>query len=245
VEKYPVVLLTMAKRLTSLLPRLILHIDFALEWVQVNAGQVIYHQGDDSDAIYIVLNGRLRLVLNNEEAGMKVVGEYGQGESVGELEVMTESARPATLHAIRDTELAKFPKTLFNSLAQEHPGITIKISKIIASRMRALVEDPVFVQGKEKITGATNNKVSSTINLRTVAILPVTAGVPVVEFGSRLMNALTQIGATNGVTSLNQAAILNHLGRHAFSRMGKLKLSQYLADLEEKYGLVLYVAGKI
>jgi len=242
VEKYPVVLLTMAKRLTSLLPRLILHIDFALEWVQVNAGQVIYHQGDDSDAIYIVLNGRLRLVTNNEEAGMKVVGEYGQGESVGELEVMTESVRPATLHAIRDTELAKFPRTLFNSLAQEHPGITIKISKIIASRMRSLVEDPVFVQGKEKTTGATNNKVSSTINLRTVAILPVTAGVPVIEFASRLTNALTQIGATNGVTSLNHAAILNHLGRHAFSRMGKLKLSQYLADLEEKYGLVLYVA---
>jgi lysophospholipid hydrolase len=242
VEKYPVVLLTMAKRLTSLLPRLILHIDFALEWVQVDAGQVIYHQGDESDAIYIVLNGRLRLVLNKEEAGMRVVGEYGQGESVGELEVMTESARPATLHAIRDTEIAKFPKTLFNSLAQEHPGITIKISKIIASRMRALVEDPVFIQGEAN--GATNPKVSSTVNLRTVAILPVTAGVPVVEFGHRLMNALTQIGATNGVASLNQAAILNHLGRHAFSRMGKLKLSQYLADLEEKYGLVLYVAGK-
>jgi lysophospholipid hydrolase len=245
VEKYPVVLLTMAKRLTSLLPKLILHIDFALEWVQVSAGQVIYHQGDDSDAIYIVLNGRLRLVLNNEEAEMKVVGEYGQGESVGELEVMTESTRPATLHAIRDTELAKFPRTLFNSLAQEHPGITIKISKIIASRMRSLIEDPVFDQGKEKVTAATSNKVSSTLNLRTVAILPVTAGVPVVEFASRLMNALTQIGATNGVTSLNQAAILNHLGRHAFSRMGKLKLSQYLADLEEKYGLVLYVAGKL
>lgn len=244
VEKYPVVLLTMAKRLTSLLPRLILHIDFALEWVQVSAGQVIYHQGDDSDAIYIVLNGRLRLVLNNDEAEMKVVGEYGQGESVGELEVMTESTRPATLHAIRDTELAKFPKTLFNSLAQEHPGITIKISQIIASRMRALIEDPIFDQGKEKVTGAKSNKVSSTVNLRTVAILPVTAGVPVVEFGSRLMNALSQIGAANGVTSLNQAAILNHLGRHAFSRMGKLKLSQYLADLEEKYGLVLYVAGK-
>lgn len=244
VEKYPVVLLTMAKRLTSLLPRLILHIDFALEWVQVNAGQVIYHQGDDSDAIYIVLNGRLRLVLNNEEAGMRVVGEFGQGESVGELEVMTESTRPATLHAIRDTELAKFPKTLFNSLAREHPGITIKISKIIASRMRALVEEPVFTKSKKESSGATNNKVSSTINLRTVAILPVTAGVPVVEFGSRLLNALNQIGVPNGVTTLNQAAILNHLGRHAFTRMGKLKLSQYLADLEEKYGLVLYVAGK-
>lgn len=242
VEKYPIVLLTMAKRLTSLLPRLILHIDFALEWVQVNAGQVIHHQGDESDAIYIVLNGRLRAILEREDGGMQVVGEYGQGESVGELEVMTESARPATLHAIRDTELAKFPKTLFNSLALEHPGITIKISKIIAQRMRALVDNPLSDQGKENITGALSKSVTSTLNLRTTAILPVTAGVPVVEFGSRLLTALTQIGVANGVTSLNQSAILNHLGRHAFSRMGKLKLSQYLADLEERYGMLLYIA---
>ncbi|MCJ1481142.1 phosphatidylcholine and lysophosphatidylcholine phospholipase [Schaereria dolodes] len=242
VEKYPVVLLTMAKRLTSLLARLILHIDFALEWVQIDSGQVIYHQGDESDAIYIVLNGRLRAILEKDDGTMRVVGEYGQGESVGELEVMTESARPATLHAIRDTELAKFPKSLFNSLALEHPGITIKISKIIAQRMRALIEDPLNEQGKDKTSTATNKTVTSTLNLRTVALLPVTAGVPIVEFGNRLMSALTQIGVVNGLTSLNQAAILNHLGRHAFSRMGKLKLSQYLADLEERYGLLLYVA---
>ncbi len=242
VERYPVVLLTMAKRLTSLLPRLILHIDFALEWVQVNAGQVIHHQGDESDAIYIVLNGRLRAILERDDGGMRVVGEYGQGESVGELEVMTESLRPTTLHAIRDTELAKFPKTLFNSLALEHPGITIKISRIIAQRMRALIEDPYFEQGKSKTDTAASKNVTSTLNLRTIAVLPVTAGIPVVEFGSRLLNALTQIGVVNGVTSLNQAAILNHLGRHAFSRMGKLKLSQYLADLEERYGMLLYIA---
>ena len=240
VEKYPVVLLTMAKRLTSLLPRLILHIDFALEWVQVNAGEVIHHQNDESDAIYIVLNGRLRAVLEKADGSMRVVGEYGQGESVGELEVMTESARPATLHAIRDTELAKFPKSLFNSLALEHPGITIKISKIIAQRMRALIEDPLLEQDKKSV--APSNNATSAFNLRTVAILPVTAGVPVVEFGSRLLNALTQIGVVNGVTLLQHSVILNHLGRHAFSRMGKLKLSQYLADLEERFGMLLYVA---
>lgn len=244
VDRYPIVLLTMAKRLTSILPRLILHIDFALEWVQVNAGQVIYHNGDESEAIYIVLNGRLRLVEDRKDGGMSALAEYGQGESVGELEVLTETARSGTLHAIRDTELVKFPRTLFNSLAQEHPNITIKISKIIASRMRAAVDDPTKNSGKEAGSGATNNQRKSTMNLRTVAILPVTAGVPVVEFGNRLMNALAQVGPPNGATSLNQAAILNHLGKHAFNKMGKLRLSQYLADLEEKYGLVVYVAGK-
>lgn len=241
-ERHPIALLTLAKRLTSLLPPLLLHIDFALEWVQVNTGQVIYHQGDESDAIYLVLNGRLRSVLEGRDGKMTVIGEYGQGESVGELEVMTESTRPATLHAIRATELAKFPRSLFNSLAQEHPGITIQVSKLIAQRMRDLVEHPVTEKGMEQSNAGSVKTATSTINLRTVCILPVTAGVPVVEFGHRLLNALHQIGVTNGVTSLNQAAILNHLGRHAFTKMGKLKLSQYLADLEEKYGMVLYIA---
>jgi len=56
-----------------------LHIDFALEWVHVGAGQVIHHQGDESDAIYIVLNGRLRSVLEKADGKMQVLGEYGQG----------------------------------------------------------------------------------------------------------------------------------------------------------------------
>lgn len=241
VDKYPIVLLTMAKRLTSTLPPLILHIDFALEWLSVNAGQVIFHGGEESDAIYLVLNGRMRLIEDRKDGGVSVKAEFGQGESVGELEVLTESARSGTLHAIRDTEIVKFPRTLFNSLAQEHPSITIKISKMIASKMRTFVDDPAtYRDGRSR---ATVNKSSSTLNLRTVAILPVTAGVPVVDFGNRLLTALQQVGSRNGATSLNQSAILNHLGKHAFNKMGKLRLSQYLADLEEKFGLVLYVAG--
>lgn len=242
VDRYPIVLLTMAKRLTSLLPRLILHIDFALEWLSINAGQVIFHEGDESDAIYLVLNGRLRLVEERKDGGVNLKAEFGQGESVGELEVLTESLRSGTLHAIRDTEIVKFPRTLFNSLAQEHPNITIKISKMIASKMRTLVNDRAV--SKDGWGRATASKSSSTLNLRTVAVLPVTAGVPVVDFGNRLMTALAQVGTRNGATSLNQSAILNHLGKNAFNKMGKLRLSQYLADLEEKYGLVVYVAGE-
>lgn len=243
VDRYPIVLLTMAKRMTSLLPRLILHIDFALEWLSTDAGQVIFHEGEESDAIYLVLNGRLRLVEERKDGGVNLKAEYGQGESVGELEVLTDSERSGSLHAIRNTEIVKFPRTLFNSLAQEHPSITIKISKMIASKMRSLMNEPSV--SKEGWGRSSASKSSSTLNLRTIAILPVTAGVPVVDFGHRLMTALSQVGTRDGATSLNQSAILNHLGRNAFNKMGKLRLSQYLADLEEKYGLVVYVAGKL
>jgi lysophospholipid hydrolase len=53
-DRKPIVLLTLAKRLISLLSPLVLHIDSALEWMQVSAGQVIYRQGDPSDSFYIV-----------------------------------------------------------------------------------------------------------------------------------------------------------------------------------------------
>ncbi|KAK7745736.1 phosphatidylcholine and lysophosphatidylcholine phospholipase [Diatrype stigma] len=240
-ERYPIVLLTMAKRLTHLLPKLLLHIDFALEWVQVNAGQVLFRKDEESEAIYLVLNGRLRLIEDRKDGGVNVRAEFGQGDSVGELEVLTESSRTGTLHAIRDTELVTFPRTLFNSLAQEHPNITIKISKIIAARMRLLVDNPAN-SGQDAASNPSVNKTSSPLNLRTVAVLPIRSGTPVVEFGNRLMNALSQVSPSNGATSLTQSAILSHLGKHAFNKMGKLKLSQYLADLEEKYGLVVYIA---
>ena len=240
VERYPVLLLILAKRLTSLLDRLILHMDFALEYLQVDAGQKIYGQNERSDAFFIVLNGRLRAIEQQKDKAVSVLGEYGHGDSVGELEVLTDTNRPGSLHAIRDSELAKIPRTLFNSLAQEHPAITMKMSKILAKRMRALVYQMGMGTTKEQnaIGGAKNP--SATVNLRTVGILPNRDGVPVADFANRLMSALTQIGTS--VVLLTQAAIFKHLGRHAFSKMGKLKLSQYLSDLEEQYSLIIYVA---
>jgi hypothetical protein len=201
---------------------LVLHIDFALEWIQVNAGQVIYHQNDPSDAIYIVLNGRVRTLTTTHE----VVGEYGRGESVGELEVLTDQKRGSTLHAIRDTELARFPKTLFNALALEHPRISMQIYKMIANRMKP---------------PNTLSAAKSTVNLRTVGILPVRHGIPIMEFAKNLQRGIAA-GVGVGCQLLNQERVLETLGRHAFNRMGKLKLAGWLGELEERWDMVLYVA---
>lgn len=77
-------------------------------------------------------------------------------------------------------------------------------------------------------------------NLKTVAILPSTREVPVMDFAKKLHTALEGIGAPT--SSLNQASVTEHLGRHAFTRMGKLKVAGWLADLEQRYRIVLYIA---
>ena len=96
---------------------IVLHIDASLDWMQVNAGQVLWRPQDASDSFYIVINGRLRAITESEDGAVAIVGEYGQGDTVGELDVITSSPRRNTVHAIRDTELIRMPQTLFNAIS--------------------------------------------------------------------------------------------------------------------------------
>lgn len=86
-DRRPIVLLTLAKRLISLLPPLVVHIDSALEWMQVNSGQVIHRQGDRADSFYFVNQGRLRAIAEKSGiSAVEILAEFGQGDSVGERE---------------------------------------------------------------------------------------------------------------------------------------------------------------
>ncbi|WFD36247.1 hypothetical protein MCUN1_003125 [Malassezia cuniculi] len=245
VEKRPNALLTLSKRLLSLLPPLILHIDAALDWQQLNAGQLLFKEGDPGDNLYIVINGRLRAVSGRGEDGapVEVLGEYGQGDCVGELDVISRTPRSKTVHAIRDTELVCMPITLFNAISLWHPPVTVQVSRIIARRVRRELESiqqASRVAQTQHIHGISSLG-RSALNLKTVALLPASPHVPITEFAARLRSACEDT-IDGEAAFLNHGSVMQALGRHVFSRMGKLKLAGWLATLELRYRLVVYVA---
>ncbi|KAI8638318.1 hypothetical protein BD408DRAFT_373694 [Parasitella parasitica] len=265
-DKNPSVMLKLANQLVGHVSPLILHIDISLEWMQVNAGQIICREGEPSDAIYMVLHGRLRTIHEKKEGAIEILGEFGHGDSVGELEVLTGVPTSSTLHAIRDTELARMPKTLFNALALRHPEITLQISRMVAFRSLQLVmhrnssgssgsQSPNILHLKTSadasaaISSITSNGPNSypelygrnNVNLKTIGIIPVNSSVPISEFAESLKTELLHsVGATCAL--LNSAFVTTMMGKYAFSRLGKLKMASWLADQEEKYRIVLYLA---
>lgn len=235
-ERRPIVLLTLAKRLISLLSPLVHDLDLALDWEQINAGQVLYREGDKSDSFYIVINGRLRAVHEQASGKVDLIAEYGQGSPIGELEAITDSTRPNTVHAIRDSELVKMPMTLFNAVSVQHPATTIRFLRLIASRVKQAAGPSLPQNIVAKPFSGTSG---ANLNLKTVCILPVTGSVPIAAFAERLRGALEDIGAPTAY--LNQASVMRQLGRHAFSKMGKLKIAGWLAEREQRNRTVLYV----
>ena len=233
-ERHPLVLLTLAKRLLSLLSPLVLHIDAALDWMQLGAKEVLYDKGAKATDFYIVINGRLRS-LDKRGDSVEVLREYGQGDSIGELEVITGAMRTDTVHAIRDSELVRIPAALFDAISQKHPATTMQFLKIIAGRVRKAVKE----QASTRIRNAPSS-LTKDINLKTVCIIGRDRNVPVAQVAAKLKTSLEELGASTSY--LDQGTVMRHLGRHAFARIGKLKIAGWLADQEQHHRIVLYVA---
>lgn len=246
IERYPRVESCIAKHLLTVLDHRLYLTDYAMEWVHCPAGKSLYNQGDPANGIYVVLNGRFRSVkVNSVDKRHVILGEHGQGESLGEVEVLTKTRRIVTLVAIRDSELARIPRTLFELIALSNPSIMVSVSRLVANRVKStMANDPSLSPTPGISPHVKDEPLYQTFsNFRTLTILPVTQGLPVTEFGERLGLALEAIGQS--VKILNQSSALTNLGKHAFDRLAKMKQSGYFAELEEKYDIVLYLVDSI
>jgi len=246
-ERYPKLQLGIAKLLLKILNKKLYLTDYALEWVHSSAGNVLYKEDDPANGIYIVLNGRLRsLSKNKSNSEYIILGEYGQGESMGEMEVLTKSKRLNTVVSIRDSELARIPRTLFEIIALSNPSTMVNVSRIVAQRVRRDCMRVASQLETARVSTRIHDDpiVQNMNNYRTLTILPVTYGsIPLLEFGERLAMSLEKVGKS--VKILNQSAALSNLGKYAFDKLAKMKQGGYFSELEEKYDIIIYLCDSV
>src|SRR4051812_21644339 len=73
------------------------------EPILVPAGAVLMEQGDEADSLYLVTVGRLRVTMRRDDHTDVVLAELGRGEVVGEMALVTNDPRSATVAAVRDS----------------------------------------------------------------------------------------------------------------------------------------------
>lgn len=95
------------------------------------------HQGEEGDALYLLVQGRLQVVVKSpgavEEAETVFLGEIIPGDSVGEVSLLTGQPRAASIQAIRDSLLVKIDRASFEKLAGEHPALVMRLAGNVAS----------------------------------------------------------------------------------------------------------------
>ncbi|XP_026568390.1 patatin-like phospholipase domain-containing protein 7 [Pseudonaja textilis] len=207
-REQPTVVLGVAHMVVKRMSSFVRQIDFALDWMEVEAGRAVYRQGDHSDCTYIVLNGRLRSVIRQDDGKKHLTGEYGRGDLIGVVEALTHQPRATTVHAVRDSELAKLPEGALISIKRKFPQVVTRLIHLLGEKILGNLQQGGHQLGLHTASSKwdAGNPAS---NLATVAIMPVSEDVPLSTFTLELKHALCAIGCSQVgvIRALNEAGI--------------------------------------
>ncbi|XP_075988972.1 patatin like phospholipase domain containing sws isoform X3 [Anticarsia gemmatalis] len=229
----PSVVLHIANTVVRRLSPFVRQVDFALDWVFLESGRAVYRQDEESGSTFIVLSGRLRSVITHPNGKKELVGEYGKGDLVGIVEMVTQTRRSTTVMAVRDSELAKLPEGLFNAIKLRFPVVVTRLINLLGHRILGSWQKPTAGLGG----AAAIEPRPSQHNFSTVAVVPVSDDVPLTAFTYELYHSLCAIGPTVRLTS---DVIRKLLGLTIMDPNNEYRLSSWLAQQEDKHKVALY-----
>lgn len=100
------------------------------------AGEVVFREGDASDTCYVIRSGHARAVLEHPDGRSITLAQFGPGEIFGELAMLGDEPRSATVEMLEQTETIAILGPDMRRLLREHPEISIKLIAALGRRLR-------------------------------------------------------------------------------------------------------------
>ncbi len=125
-------------------------IAFTGERMTFSAGQELFHQGDQGDAMYVILGGVADVLIDVEGGQQITVAEMKKNNFVGDMAILSDVPRTATVKAREPLTTLRISKDMFYRLVAEVPQMAVEVMRELAHRL----EDT----NKKLREATTNNK---------------------------------------------------------------------------------------
>ncbi len=201
-----------------------------LEPVHVTAGDVIFREGDPGTGLYLVLSGRLR-VLVAADGAERMLYDVGRGAILGEMATLTDRPRAATVQAVRDSDLLLLRASSFTALLKRSPALVTGMMRLLADRVLAVDRLLTVERPQLPPPGRTIAVVSAGQNPRAAAMV-----------AGPLAAQLARVGS---VFQVDAEVVTRHLGPDAAQRgpgdPGRAELTGWLHAVERDHDRVIYL----
>lgn len=104
--------------------------------MELPAGQIVFREGQPGDAFYIIVSGRVSVTKQFPD-GPRVLGSMGPGDAFGEIALLDNSPRTATLRSEQAAMLLRLPREQFDQLIERAPGLHEQLEALAAQRRTA------------------------------------------------------------------------------------------------------------
>jgi NTE family protein len=145
------------------------------ESLTLHGGELLFEQDAPSDALFVLLAGRLLARRRQADGRNASVGLIAAGECVGEAGLIANAPRNASVYALRDSELLRLPRAAFERLLTRHPQAMLDLTRTALRRYAQMVHRPPRPQ--------------------CFALLPAHEGLPLREFAEAMVAQLSAHGA--------------------------------------------------
>ncbi len=102
---------------------------------------ILIQKGGESDCLYIITEGRVKVYIS-DEYGTEIILRYqGPGEYFGELALIDEEPRSASVVTVEPSRLIYVPRLRFEECLRKNPEVAVKLIRSMSQRIRDLTED--------------------------------------------------------------------------------------------------------
>lgn len=107
---------------------------FTSERIVFDVGQTLFEQGDEGDAAYVIIDGQADVLVSTPK-GPVSVAQMERNAIVGEVAILCDVPRTATIKALTRLDTLRIGKEQFLALLTEYPELAIEIMKILGQRL--------------------------------------------------------------------------------------------------------------
>ena len=112
---------------------------FASERITFKEGQSLCEQGDIGDSAYIIIEGTADVIVIRDTP--LVVAQVGKNDIIGEIAILVDIPRTATVTATSELTALKITKDLFFQMVTDFPEMGVEIMRVLAQRLEATTAD--------------------------------------------------------------------------------------------------------
>lgn len=199
------------------------------QWLELEGGDTLFSQGDIGDAAYFLISGRLCAIRLAHDGSRQHLGDIKPGETVGEIAVLSDDVRGATVLATRDSVVVRIATANLHSLFMHYPQLLLQTAKLIIKR-----------------TQPSNNRKQQLRHISNITVLPLSKNINTAKFRRDFMAAVARCGKT---VLLDPQIIDEQLQETGIAFVDKhdsvryRRLSAWLDTLEEQNDYVIYLAN--
>ncbi|MGD8514397.1 MAG: Crp/Fnr family transcriptional regulator [Granulosicoccaceae bacterium] len=98
---------------------------------------IIINEGDDTDSLYLILSGKVKIVLSDEDGKEVIISILEPGDYFGELSLIDSEPRSARVVTMGDCQFSIIHKSDFNNVLDSNPGLVRNLLSGLTKRLRA------------------------------------------------------------------------------------------------------------